>query len=177
MPENVIYPRGMRYTLQWLSDPDEVVSPNNRDAAFKKHTQKPKPSPLLLHYNYGAAAVKQWGNGIETFQMQTKPPGPAMPVTASRGPTTHDRNATIQKLNAARDTGGAEPSTSRTRAGTSWTRQTANYSEQRQWDEDDVMLFFWGNSKAARDRHEKKLAEQNERMKQWREGVNKLQLI
>jgi hypothetical protein len=71
MPENVAYPARMRYTLQWLVSPEALVCPNNRDATFRKRTKKLKPSPLLLHYNYGAAAVKQWGKGIETFQLRT----------------------------------------------------------------------------------------------------------
>ena len=52
----------------------------------------------------------------------------------------------------------------------SGTRRTANL-EQAEWDEDDVMLFFLGNSKAAKDRHEKKRLELTQRMKHWREGV------
>jgi hypothetical protein len=31
--------------------------------------------------------------------------------------------------------------------------------EHAGWDEDDVMLFFWGNSKAAKERHIKKQEE------------------
>jgi hypothetical protein len=33
------------------------------------------------------------------------------------------------------------------------------------------MLFFWGNSKASKDRHRKKLEESTRHMEQWREGV------
>lgn len=37
--------------------------PNNSDAAFEKHTCIRKPSPMLLHPDYGIAAVKWWGRG------------------------------------------------------------------------------------------------------------------
>jgi hypothetical protein len=76
MPKNATYPTGSRYTLQWLVMPYESIEPvvpNNSDAAFKKYTKKPKPSELLLHYNYGAAAVKCWGRGIEALQNRAKP--------------------------------------------------------------------------------------------------------
>jgi hypothetical protein len=61
VPENVRlpYPSRSRYTLQWLATPDPTevtMAPNNTDAAFKKRTGKPKPSEVLLHYNYCAAA-------------------------------------------------------------------------------------------------------------------------
>jgi len=53
-PEEVGYPCGSRYTLQWVATPSTHstrVLPNNRDAAFKKRTKDPKPSDLSLHYN------------------------------------------------------------------------------------------------------------------------------
>jgi hypothetical protein len=42
---------------------------------------------------------------------------------------------------------------------------------QDQWDEDDTMLFFWGNSKAAMERHVQKKQEHTEYLKDWRAGV------
>jgi hypothetical protein len=44
-------------------------------------------------------------------------------------------------------------------------------SEQPAWDEDDVMLFFWGNSKAATQRHAKKEQEREESINKWRAGT------
>ena len=175
MPENVAYPTVGRYTLQWLKVPDMLtpgVIPNNRDATFKRRGRKAKPSDLLLHYNYGAAAVKQWGHGIQTSQQLPKA-RPPVPVAAPLGPkrTTHKRETAIQKRNSARNAG--RDSSSNTMPGTasgSGTRRAANL-EQAEWDEDDVMLFFWGNSKAAKDRHEKKQLELTQRMEHWREGV------
>jgi hypothetical protein len=56
--------------MQWLVTGDEVIRPiipHNSDAAFKRHTNASKPSDILLHYNYGAAAIKIWGMGKTSF--------------------------------------------------------------------------------------------------------------
>jgi hypothetical protein len=42
---------------------------------------------------------------------------------------------------------------------------------QDRWDEDDVMLFFWGNSKAARERHAQKKQERTAYLEDWRTAV------
>lgn len=81
-----MYPHHIRYTLQWLehvSPADAVIVPDNSDATFKKHTKKAKPSDLLLHYNYGAAAVKRWGCGKEVLTKLANPARPQVPVPAS----------------------------------------------------------------------------------------------
>ncbi|KAF8867756.1 hypothetical protein BD779DRAFT_1685398 [Infundibulicybe gibba] len=60
------YPLDARYTLQWLFPANPCTlsyMPNNRDATFLNH-QLPRPADLLLHYNYGAAAVKNWGKNV-----------------------------------------------------------------------------------------------------------------
>jgi hypothetical protein len=44
--------------------------------------------------------------------------------------------------------------------------------EQAEWDEHDVMLFFWGNTPAAVERHRKKQDESTQNMEQWRQGVS-----
>jgi hypothetical protein len=176
----------MRYTLQWLATGDSARSmvPNNSDAAFKKDTSLQKPSDLLLHYNYGAAAVKRWGQGKDAFQRKAKPPRPPLPETVEMRPSksTHGRTPAIQKHEAA---GNAEAEPPRITC--HWQAQDGVgdgnamagpgvegivHSEgQEQWDEDDVMLFFWGNSKASKDRHCEKLEESTRHMEQWREGV------
>jgi hypothetical protein len=171
--EDVSFPTRSRYTLQWLVDPGEGVTfmiPNNSDAAFRKFTRKPKPSDLLLHYNYGAAAVKCWGRGIEVLQNRANPPRPRVPVPAPTGPskTTHDRETVLRELREARDPGGAGAGTSTAGAGTGGLVESEG---QAMWDEDDVILFFWGNSQAAKERHLKKVSENTRRMEQWRGGV------
>jgi hypothetical protein len=171
--EDVSFPPRSRYTLQWLVDPGDEVTfmiPNNSDAAFRKNTRKPKPSDLLLHYNYGAAAVKCWGRGLEVLQNCANPPRPPVPVPAPTGPsrTIHDRETVIHKLREARDPGGAGAGSSTAGAGTGGLVESEG---QAMWDEDDVILFFWGNSQAAKERHLKKVSENTRRMERWRGGV------
>jgi hypothetical protein len=148
MREDVSYPTHRRYTLQWLDQdkPPMHLIPNNIDAAFKKHTKKPKPSDLLLHYNYGATAIRCWGLGTEVLQNRANPPRPSLPIPH---PT------------AGNSTAGAG----------AVTRESVESEGQATWDEDDVMLFFLRNSSTAKERHFKKVAEDTRRIEQWRGGV------
>jgi hypothetical protein len=169
MLDNACYPTRSRYTLQWLVTPEEYeehVVPNNSDAAFKKHSRRPKPSELLLHYNYGAAAVKCWGHGTEVLQNRAKPRPTVPPMGPSR--TTHNRSTAIRKRDEARATDGDGAGNAAAGPGTG---EMVESEGQAIWDEDDVMLFFWGNSQAAKQRHLKKVQESTQRMEQWREGV------
>ena len=165
MSEDVRYPSPDRFTLQWLIDPEDDYTrrliPNNSDAAFKKDSPKPKQSKLLLHYNYGAAAVKRWGRGIEVLQKRAKPPRP--PTEPSE--TMHDRTIAISKRDAAwsGDGGNSQAPTG--------TEELVESDGQDSWDEDEVMLCFWGNTPAAKQRHLEKVQETTLRMEQWREGV------
>jgi len=171
--------------------------PHNSDAAFKRDTDVPKPSDLLLHYNYGAAAVKMWGQGTEVLRDNAEPSRPPPPKRVKTGPSrsTHDRTTAIQKRDVARNAkrGSGRNAT----AGPSRTARSAQKRDtdgvgsgnavagpgikgivdsegQAPWDEDDVMLFLWGNSKASKDRHRKKLEESTRHMEQWREGVDQV---
>jgi len=172
LPTTVRYPTMERYTLQWLVTPVgflRTMVPNNMDAAFKINTTRPKPSDLLLHYNYGAAAVKWWGHGLELLKKRAKPPRPSKPVPALVGApkTTHDRSIAIAKPEQARSTGaGNATARARTRTG-----EMVESEGQALWDEDDVMLFCWGNSRAAVERHREKVEETTQRMEGWREAV------
>jgi hypothetical protein len=194
VPQDTAYPSNTRYTLQWLETPGEIAHsmiPRNSDAAFKKHTHVPKPSELLLHYNYGAAAIKMWGRGIEVLRKHAKPPRPPLPKPVEMGPsrTTHDRKTAIHKRDAARNVkrGGGRNATAGPSRTTRRTQERdtdgvgggngpeiegiVDSEDQARWDEDDVMLFLWGNSNASKDRHRKKLEESTRHMEQWREGV------
>src|SRR5882762_5542433 len=81
------------------------MTPHNSDAAFRKHTHVSKPSGLLLHYNYGATAIKMWGRGIEVLRKHAKHPRPPPPKPVEMGPsrTTHDRKNAIRKRDTARN--------------------------------------------------------------------------
>lgn len=165
------YPTNSRYTFQWIVTPRTIILdrfPNNNDATFKNQRLS-KPADLLLHYNYGAAAVKQWGKNVSVLTNRPGIPRPSVPVPAPMGPSriTHDHTSAIQKRAAAMSQGGQgagnERSTSEGAA--------ADCEAQDGWDEDDVMLFFWGNSKAALDRHAQKKQERTEYLEDWRAGV------
>lgn len=169
LPNEARYPTDSRYTLQWLVAGDEFLFnffPNNSDASFVS-LHKPKPAEILLHYNYGAAAVKQWGRNYAVLNNRPGLPRPQEPVPASMGSlkTVSDRTKTTDKL--------AQGRTERSQ------RQDANNkssvtevdSEQLGWDEHDVMLFFWGNSKASTERHAEKERERDRNISTWRSGI------
>jgi hypothetical protein len=163
--------------------------PNNLDAAFRKGTKQAKPSDLLLHYNYGAAAVKWWGRNIGVFEDQFAPRRLRVPVPTALGPKLEkgNRTTTRNKLEKARKL--AEAKRGKT-GGKSTIRATKvkggaapvihdspgcgeeGSAKQTKWDEDDVMLFFWGNSQAAKERHSKKTRENDQRMERWTKGLS-----
>jgi hypothetical protein len=165
--------------------------PDNSDAAFSTQTNLPKPSDLLLHYNYGAAAVKMWGHGIDVFRDNAVAPRPPTPQTVKLGPSRsiHDRTVIIKKRKKATNPkrgGGRDPTAGPSRptrrahqhdtnggnaVGGSGIEGIEDSEDQARWDEDDVMLFLWGNSNASKDRHRKKLEESTRHMEQWREAV------
>ena len=173
--------------------------PNNRDAAFKTRGRKPRPSDLLLHYNYGAAAVKWWGHGIKILHDRFDPPHPSEPVPAPLRPPTEVGNRTIarDKFDKARKDAEAERRGSAgkrrtTKRGTVQAKKvrhgvapaTHEFSpaetgsgeeklgERATWDEDDVILFLWGNTQVAKDRHSKKIQDEDQRMERWKNGLS-----
>jgi hypothetical protein len=84
------YPEGERFTLQLidiLEDPNyqivEQMCKIGRNAAFANNTDMAKPSGLLLHYNYGAAAVKWWGHHTDILRSD-RPPHPPPPPSRRR---------------------------------------------------------------------------------------------
>jgi hypothetical protein len=174
------YPANTRYTLQWLVAPDQStlsVIPHCVDAAFKTRTRKLKPSAMLLHYNYGAAAIKQWGHNIAVLQEGAKSRQPPKPAPTQPGPsrtTIHDRKVAIDKRAAAKamlGTGAGTGVGASTGTGVEMGAETGEVEEsevQATWDEDDVMLFFWGNSKAATQLHEEKVNKERQLVEDWR---------
>jgi hypothetical protein len=107
---NVSYPTDSRFTLQWIVTPKTQIilnhCPNNNDATFKDQ-QLPKPADLLLYYNYGAAAVKQWGKNTSILSYRLDIPRPSVPTPAAMGPTRgkHDGDIATGKRTAATSQG------------------------------------------------------------------------
>ena len=165
------YPIDSRYTMQWLQTLNAStmnIVKNNSDAAFRHRCpERDRPSDVLLHYTYGAAAVKNWGRNTNVLQTLGKPPRPPKPVEAPAGPsqTIHERSATVGKLDKSIKQGRA-----RARAG--GLVDTVGSKGEATWDEDDVMLFLWGNTETAKERHRRKASEDIRRVEQWRGGVS-----
>lgn len=112
----------------------------------------PKPADLLLHYNYGAAAVKQWGRNTDILAKRSNLPRPSAPAPMA----VHDQTDSIHQR-------GKDARNKR--------NGSVDSGAQDNWDEDDVMLFFWGNSQPALDRHTQEKQERTESMEQWRTAV------
>ncbi|KAJ7023795.1 hypothetical protein C8F04DRAFT_1401491 [Mycena alexandri] len=178
-PDDVKYPDGHRYTLQWLhgDSPEQLTQlqalyPNNSDATFRKRTRIPKPSPLLLHYNYGAAAVKWWGHGTSHLGILNRPtmPRPIVPMPAAMGPTRTrrtgaDLNVSLKKRAGAAGGSGSGPRDSEAR-------------DEQVLDADEVIMFFWSQNPAALERRKQEAEDQKHeqeerasRLEQWRESV------
>ena len=92
--DGVENPENSRYTAQYLELPGRSelrTLPDNSDAAFGKTSRlgAKKPSALLLHYNYGIAAVKLWGRKTHILEDKAKefrPPKP-VPCSSTIGPS------------------------------------------------------------------------------------------
>ncbi|KIJ32682.1 hypothetical protein M422DRAFT_35730 [Sphaerobolus stellatus SS14] len=170
IPPSCSYPSDSRHTFQLFETPtnatDRIITPDNNDATFLTSSMLPKPSGLLLNYNYGAVAVKRWGRNISIFSkrpgiLRPKVVTPAMGPTKTLSPANHEKSAKKRKL---RETGGQEE------AGASGTAEEMQDSDQ-EWDEDDVMLYFWGNSRAARERYESKQQDRKDFIEDWKSSV------
>ncbi len=126
------------------------------------HVRANKPSALLLHYNYGAAAVKLWGRGAHVIEDLAKRPPEPDPIPSGPSEMTHDRNPAIRKRKKAQaDAEKAEKQKTSASQG----------SKHNSWDEDHVMLFFWGDSRVATNRYIKTREAKKKNFEQWRQGV------
>jgi hypothetical protein len=72
---------------------------------------------------------------------------------------THDGGAIIQTLSQPESSDGAGDGSFIAGAGAGIGGLVRSESSRAMWDEDEVMLFFWGNSQAAKERHRKKFGE------------------
>ncbi|KAJ7779747.1 hypothetical protein B0H16DRAFT_1830035, partial [Mycena metata] len=173
LDDNIKYPDRERYTLQWLEGASPKLLkrvPNNSDAKFKKYTRVPKPSPMLLHYNYGAAAVKWWGHGKSHLEISNRPtmPRPSVLVPAAMGPIRNKRTAAqLDTSIHKRATGNA--------GGSGLGPRDADAAGM---DSDEIVMFFWSQNPAALERrkHEaedrkREEEERASRIERWRDSV------
>ncbi|KAJ6618430.1 hypothetical protein B0H10DRAFT_1947613 [Mycena sp. CBHHK59/15] len=170
--EGIKYPDHARYTLQWLHGDEEAEGriPNNSDATFRKHTRILKPSPLLLHYNYGAAAVKWWGHGKAHLGILNRPaiPRPSVAVPSATGPIRTKRTADhLQAASQGREARAAGRSAG---SGVEPDDREAPAKEEAM-DPDEIVMLFWANTPAAHERRKRKAEDQRGWMEQWRGGV------
>ena len=112
--------------------------------------------------------MKKWGRNHAILNSRPDLPRPKPPETVAMGPTKSlgNRKITIEKLTSVRDKqqpGGNEGGTN---------SAAATESEQPVWDEDDVMLFFWGNSMLSMERHAERERERIENINKWRAGTS-----
>lgn len=151
----VIYSTMDRYTLQYLKESPStmVLFPNNTDASFGKRTKKPKPSAILLHYNYGAAALLAWGKCIEPITERENIPRPAL-----RPSQTKFDHENFQKKRA----GSREPAEPKS------SRKKSDQDAEREELAHETMLFYWANSPVATKRRAREERERNERITSWR---------
>ncbi|KAJ7718774.1 hypothetical protein DFH07DRAFT_859931 [Mycena maculata] len=158
---DVKYSTNPRYTLQWLMGTEHQkrdVSPR-QDAAFKKDSKNPKPSPLLLNYSYGVAALKWWGKGPDYLLTARKRPAPLGPIRSK-----HDRSVTTAKPADARNLAGLQ-------GGSAGNREVEDIDERRQSEAERLVLTLYANTPAARGRRAKRQAERKDRMAAWQDGV------
>ncbi len=143
--------------------------PNNSDAAFKKYASRfKKPSALLLHYTYGATAVQLWGHRLDLLEdLVELHPSTPVPHPAALPKQIHDRKIAIDKRKSDAQ---AEDEASKAAAGKTSKCKTRDEGEAA-WDEDDAMLFFWGNSRAAKERYIRTSEEQRQKVEQWKRGI------
>ena len=81
----------------------------------------------------------------------------------------HDRNSAIGKHGRPPRTHGGRGGRRRTTA--AGAGEMIEPEGPASWDEDDVVLFCWGNSPTAKERYLKKAEETNRHMETWRESV------
>ena len=107
---------------------------------------------------------------MEFLKSCANPPRLSTPVPASMGASkiVHDRTAAIGKRVKSPRTRGVRAGKATASAGAG---KMVELEFQASWDEDDVFLFCWGNTPAAKERHRKKVQDTNQRMEAWRESV------
>jgi hypothetical protein len=194
------YPEGERFTLQLI----EILEASNRpaveehcqvgrDAVFASDTDTAKPSGLLLHYNYGAAAVKWWGHHTDILRSRD-PPHPPLPPSPSPSPPPRPRQRRRLDLPPPPTPGPSTgippylrpPATNvhdrtisiRKRHPSEISDEVSDVNKTKvweSWDEDDWMMFCRLNTKAARERRQVVEEESSSNIRTWAQEVSDYQ--
>ena len=118
------------------------------------------------------AAFRLWGHGAAVLQDRPNIHRPAESIPAPLAPPKTLHDTTIEKLDSARHPNeGGDGGDGNAATGGGPGEMLDSKGDQARWDEHDVMLYLWGNSPAAKERHRKKQEESTQRMEQWRQGV------
>jgi len=154
-----------------------------RDAAFAVDSGTSRPSALLLHYRYGAAALRWWGHHTDVLRTQrhTRPqssdPGPS--YLTGRPMSNHNRTTAIQKREHSNTAGGSKKKRGRAPKTAVCYKDSITVDvvdepvdDWMEWDEDDWMAFFMYNTKAARERRQAAEEESSTNIKAWAQNVS-----
>jgi hypothetical protein len=199
------YPESERFTLQLIEILEGVDRSTveqlcyvGRNAAFSTGTQMAKPSGLLLHYNYGAAALKWWGHHTDILRSQDPPhPSPPLPPhrhrrrrprprpAPARGPSTagpsyltarptytHDRTVSINKRGRHSTRSSKKKGVQRLSTVDVADEPINKSKAWESWDEDDWMLFCRLNTKAAHERLQAAEGECSSNIRAWAQKVS-----
>ncbi|GJJ06159.1 hypothetical protein Clacol_000348 [Clathrus columnatus] len=172
------YPSNTRYTFQYLSNQEHQASlqaiPDNNDAMFATTPASltlPRPSALLLNYNFGVAAVENWGHNKSLLYNclgVQRPERGAVAMGPSRVPGKEGRKSLAEKRKREDD---EQKQDKAGRSSTSQNTRTQQDDEGGEYDAEDIVLFFWGNSKAARERHQRKEENLRDSVEEWKSSV------
>jgi len=143
-----VLPTQQKNDIQWLVPLKElcILFHFSTDATF----QNRRLSRLLIFCCIAIMVVKQWGQNAEILANQPGVPRPSLPV---RRKITHNHNIGTKKWIAGTAQEGQLGSNKKTKTHSSMHVQDANSEMQASRDEDDVVMFFWENFKAIRERH------------------------
>ncbi|KAJ7242639.1 hypothetical protein C8J57DRAFT_1557458 [Mycena rebaudengoi] len=139
--------------------------PNNNDATFHDHALA-KSADILLHYNYGAVVRKHWGKNmarLEQKEHHPKPPKPAA-MSALKSRRTEEDYQLLGKKRSCHEGPGSSTAGGSMGVG----GEVADSADG--W-EDDFMLFAWGNTRVAQERHTLAKKARTDSLQNWRSNV------
>lgn len=157
-------PPTRRYTFQHIAAPP-VFPLSHTDIPFPG--QDEDPAPFLLHYHYGAAALKWWGRQAKLLMNRSNPynppprPAPEMrPKLTKRGPKELEKSLKKRKPDDSSPTDGtfSAAGTSSVNTSSRWVTSKMTAHEAMNW-----MDWFGNHTPAAHKYAEEQHREEEER--------------